>query len=213
MRQITKGREPRSLTEHRAAAYATYDNYADKDGLRDALLAEQGSLCCYCMSRIDAKRMKIEHWAAQDTHPERQLDYHNLLGACLGRQGSPREQQHCDTHKGNEALTLHPADPQRACEQVVFYRDDGRVDSHSAVVRRDLDEVLNLNVRSLRENRKAAVKGMQDVLQSKRAGGWPRAILERELRRWREPDDEGKYREYCRVVVFWLEKRLARERG
>lgn len=95
---------------------------------------------------------------------------------------------------------------------MVFYRDDGRVDSHSVAVRRDLDEVLNLNVRSLRENRKAVVKGMKDALQRKHPDGWSPAVIERELRRWREPDDGGKYREYCQVVVFWLEKRLAREK-
>ena len=210
MRQIVKEREPRSLTEHRAAAHATYENYADKDGLREALLRDQGGLCCYCMSRIDAGRMKIEHWAAQDTHPEQQIEYQNLLGACPGGQGQPRAQQHCDTRKGNEGLSIHPADPLRSCERFITYRADGTIGAELPEVWRDVEEVLNLNVRRLKENRKQVLEtALKEIV--RRAGGeWKRDALERELLRWRERDAAGMFREYCQVVVYWLEKRLAR---
>ncbi len=46
MRRIHKGAEPRSLGEHRRSG-GDYDGYAGKDELRDALLKEQGFLCCY----------------------------------------------------------------------------------------------------------------------------------------------------------------------
>ncbi|MCC7074546.1 MAG: TIGR02646 family protein, partial [Deltaproteobacteria bacterium] len=64
MRAITKGQEPRSLVEHRANAHCDYANYADKDGLRAALVRDQRGLCCYCMTRVEATGtgMKIEHW-------------------------------------------------------------------------------------------------------------------------------------------------------
>ncbi len=52
MRTILKGREPASLTEHRATPGADYDGYRDKDTLRAHLVAEQRGLCCYCLSRI-----------------------------------------------------------------------------------------------------------------------------------------------------------------
>lgn len=211
MRQIIKGREPRSLTEHRAAAHATYDNYADKGSLREALLRDQGWLCCYCMGRIDADRMKIEHWAAQETHPERQIDYQNLLGACPGNEGAPRGQQHCDTHKGSRALTIHPADTQRSCETLIVYRSDGSIDADLPEIRRDLDETLNLNVRRLKENRKAVLEALKEGMLRKHRGEWSRAALEREIRRWRDRDEGGAYRPYGQVVVFWLEKRLARQ--
>jgi len=65
VRAIQKNTEPRSLVEHRAQAHCDYANVpADtKQALRNALVAEQGSLCCYCMGRIrpDADSMKIEH--------------------------------------------------------------------------------------------------------------------------------------------------------
>ena len=86
MRTITKGDEPASLVKHRATAHADYENYPDKDTLRSHLVREQRGLCCYCLSRIrpTADTMKIEHWHSQDEFSSEQLDYSNLLGACLG---------------------------------------------------------------------------------------------------------------------------------
>jgi hypothetical protein len=52
MRAITKGREPASLTAHRRTEHCDYDNYADREGLRHALVTEQHGICCYCMARI-----------------------------------------------------------------------------------------------------------------------------------------------------------------
>ncbi len=51
--------------------------------------------------------MKIEHMRAQlGGTDERQLDWDNLLGACLGEQGSPPDEQCCDTRKGARALDV-----------------------------------------------------------------------------------------------------------
>ena len=52
MRAITKGAEPPSLTAHRQTPHCDYDNYPDKAALRQALVTEQRSICCYCMRRI-----------------------------------------------------------------------------------------------------------------------------------------------------------------
>jgi uncharacterized protein (TIGR02646 family) len=103
MRAIQKSDEPPSLTQHRASGNAyyvpDYDNYQRKDDLRDSLVAEQGAICCYCLQRIRPTQdgMKIEHWHCQRHHGDEQLDYGNLLGACLGGQGQPPDRQHCDT--------------------------------------------------------------------------------------------------------------------
>ena len=106
MRTIQKGPEPVTLTRHRQQPHADYDNYRDMDGLRAALVAEQRGVCCYCQSRIraTAEGMKVEHWQCQVHHPDRQLDYRNLLGACHGGHGRPKHEQHCDTRKSNNAL-------------------------------------------------------------------------------------------------------------
>jgi uncharacterized protein (TIGR02646 family) len=105
MKKIIKQSEPRSLVEHRSQANANYDNYPEKDDLRKSLLKEQGYICCYCMSRIKLDEMKIEHWQPQTKYISRQLDYKNLLGACMGNQGARPQNQHCDTRKGDSEIT------------------------------------------------------------------------------------------------------------
>ena len=123
MRTIQKGPEPSSLTLHRKQLHADYDNYSDKDGLRKALVAEQRGLCCYCQSRIRSTpaKMKIEHWQCQEDHPERQLDFSNLHGACLGGQCQPEREQHCDTRKGNNSLCFSVSDTTRPIERKIQF--------------------------------------------------------------------------------------------
>lgn len=69
MKQINKNQEPQSLQEHRLKWFADYDNYLQKEELRESLLKEQGHICCYCMQRIKKDKMKIEHWRSQDEYP------------------------------------------------------------------------------------------------------------------------------------------------
>ncbi len=108
MKHITKANETISLVEHRVKEFASYDNMpADtKDKLREALLAEQGHVCCYCMKRIYADDMKIEHWRSQKIYPELSLSYKNMLGACNGNEGKPKHLQCCDTYKGDTKNSL-----------------------------------------------------------------------------------------------------------
>ena len=110
---IQKGKEPPSLREYRSDPFATYEGYPAKDDLRQALAREQGHICCYCMGRIspNADEMKIEHWAPQSSNASLQLAYSNLLGACRGGEGRTRSKQHCDTHKGEEAIDIDPTKP------------------------------------------------------------------------------------------------------
>lgn len=210
MRTIRKGVEPASLTQHRCAPHADYDNYSDKDALREALAAEQRGLCCYCLSRIrpEASRMKIEHWHCQANHPNEQLDYANLLGACLGNEGQPRNQQHCDTRKGNEELSRNPANPRHEVDNLVRFRGDGRITSHDPVFDDELNRVLNLNVAFLRNNRKSTLDAFHAFIGKR--GELHRSTLERLLREWNGDSHGGELREYCQVIVFWLRKRLAR---
>lgn len=113
MRTIIKGPEPHSLAEYRHTPGASFDDYPDKPALRISLVAEQRGLCCYCLQRIQPQigAMKIEHWhsRAPGRYPAEQLDYSNLLGACMGNQGQPWDHQHCDTRKGDRDFSRNPA--------------------------------------------------------------------------------------------------------
>lgn len=210
MRYIHKGHEPASLRDHRRAG-GDYSTYTATDDLRAALLLEQGSLCCYCMQSIGLRRMKIEHWASQSEHPEKQLDYHNLFGACLGEEGQPPERQHCDTHKGKLDITVHPADSKRRCDHVVRYRFNGEVYSKDENVQRDLDKALNLNTTELMRRRKGALTGLSQRLANEKKGKWPPELVKREIEIWQSRDDEGNFREFCQVIIYYLQKKLPTE--
>lgn len=211
MRAIIKGPEPASLTAHRQTPHCDYDNYADKGGLRRALATEQRGICCYCMGRIrnGALTMKIEHWRCQSGHPAEQLNYQNLLGACLGGDGQPPALQHCDTRKDDRDLRWNPADPAHHIETRLRYELDGSIRSDDAVFDMQLNEVLNLNLPILRNSR----KGVLDAVlgwwrEEKRYGPVPRARFKRE--RDRRVGRDGEIEPFCQVAVWWLDQRLSR---
>ncbi len=209
MRAILKGPEPRSLIEHRTQEHADYDNYAEKDDLRRALVEEQRGLCCYCMRRIrpDSEHMKIEHWRSQEDHPEEALKFHNnLLGACLGGQGQPHKEQHCDTRKGWSSLSRNPAEPAHRIEDVIRYLPDGTISSTDAALDEELDQVLNLNMPILINNRKAALDAFKITLRN--PDFRPRG-LQHQIALW-SGAQPAQLEEYAGVIVYWLRKRLSR---
>lgn len=206
MRTIQKGPEPATLTQHRQQPHADYDNYAGKAALRQALVAEQRGLCCYCQSRIQAtpEGMKIEHWQCQADHPGRQLDYNNLLGACLGGHGRPEREQHCDTRKGNNGLCFSVSDPAHPIERQIRFRGDGTITADDSDIAEAINAVLNLNLPRLVSNRKAVLAAFQQSLRDGR-----HVDPSRELPRW-DGSAPGALPEFAQVVVYWLRKKQAR---
>jgi len=212
MRRIVKGKELDTLTRHRLTSHANYDNYPDKESLRRFLVNEQRGLCCYCLRRIrpEAGAMKIEHFRSQRKYPLEQLIYRNILGACMGNEGQPRSDQHCDTRKGEDDLSLNPADPVRSIENLVRFEGDGTINSPDVQFDRELNEVLNLNVAFLKNSRKAALDGF--IMLVTRRAEFSRTTLEKWLADWSGESHSNNLRPYCQVVIYWLRKRLARIR-
>ena len=211
MRTIAKGPEPHSLTKYRLTPGASYAGYPDKDGLRRLLVNEQRGLCCYCLRRIRPQygTMKIEHWHSQapTRYPAEQLIYSNLLGACLGNEGQPSDHQHCDTRKGDRDFSRNPASPMPRVEDLVRFKGDGRIVSDNLAFSAELNDVLNLNEAFLKNSRKAVLDAFTSELGKRHL---PRATLLKWARDWNGETDTGELREFCQVVVYWLQKRLAR---
>lgn len=203
MRTIQKGPEPDTLTQHRQQPHANYANYADKAALRQALVAEQRGLCCYCQSRIRAtpEGMKIEHWQCQAEHPGRQLDYSNLLGACLGGHGRPEREQHCDTRKGNNGLCFSVCDPAHPIERKIRFLGSGEITSDDEMVRKAINEVLNLNRSRLKENRKSALTGFLQGL------GNAKLDHARELSKW-DGSLATELPPFSQIIAHYLLKKL-----
>ncbi|MEX1367326.1 MAG: retron system putative HNH endonuclease [Nannocystaceae bacterium] len=214
MRTIRKGKEPAAWARFRATPDARFGSTdAPKEELRRALVAEQHGLCCYCMGRIRPRpdEMKIEHWSAQSEHPEQQLDYGNLLGACPGGRGHRPRDQHCDTAKGNRELHINPADPRSDCTPRFSYLRTGEV-RPSADDRRVAEDIttLNLNVARLRAGRRERIASvLHEVVRSKRSRS--KHELERMAARFEQPDELGNLEPFCQAAIFWL-RRQARQR-
>ena len=210
MRSIRKGREPASLTTHRESG-GTYGDFRDKQELREALVADQRGLCCYCMGQIraDGASMKIEHWRSQRRYKPLQLDYGNLLGACRGGHGEKPCRQHCDTKKGKRDLVWNPADPGRRIEARVGYRLDGTIYSYDETFDRQIEEVLNLNISFLKANRMVVLDSVFKWWRKERGrvrGPVPAQRLRQ--KRTEHVGGAGDLAPYCQVAAWWLDRKL-----
>ena len=213
MRAIVKGPEPPSLTAHRQKPSCNYGNYGNKDVLRRALVTEQRGLCCYCMVRIpdDSRAMKIEHWHCRSRYPGEQLVYRNLLGACLGAKGRPPHLQHCDTRKGDQDLMWNPADPDHHIDTRIRYEADGYIRSDEQAFDSQINQVLNLNLPFLKNNRQRRLKAIIKWWRGEKArlrGPVPRSRFERE--RDRRIGGTDPLESYCQIAVWWLDQRLTK---
>lgn len=213
MRTIQKGREPKLLETYRQRGGATFDTLPTnvKEKIQEQLVAEQRGLCCYCQSRIRTawNGMKIEHWQSQspNKYPQRQLDYSNLLGACLGGQRhgekSPKEHHHCDTLKGDDDLCFSVCDQAHLIERQIRFLGNGEITSDDDAIKTAINEILNLNLGQLVSNRKAVLDAFKERL------GRGKLDATRELQKW-DGSQPGDLPEYAQVMVFWLEKKIAR---
>lgn len=209
MRTIPKGAEPASLAQHRSGG-GDYESYRDKDALRTCLVKEQRGLCCYCLSRIRAMpgAMKVEHWHCQAHHKAEELDYSNLLAACMGNEGKAHAGQHCDTWKGDRGLSRNPANPLHRVEDLIRFEGDGHMRSDDPGFNAELNDVLNLNLPFLKRNRKAALEAFLATLAKR--GPLARITLQNWLDHWNGDTGAGQLEPFCQVVVYWLRKRLKR---
>lgn len=214
MRGIIKGKEPRSLIKHRASEYCTYDNYAEKEALRSALVRDQRGLCCYCMSRVavSGARMKVEHWRCQSRYDQYELTYWNLLAACRGGEGQPVTGQHCDTRKGDADLKFNPAEAEHHIERRIRFELDGSIASTDPEFDKQINVVLGLNLAFLKNRRKAILDAIMEWYRSEKArlgGPLPRRQIERE-RSKRAGTGTCQLAPMDPVAVWWLDQRLAK---
>lgn len=203
MRKIKKSSEPKEWTEYRLTSGAVYQR---KPQLAESLLQEQGYLCAYCMRRIpvsdknSSEDTRIDHILSQDNNPDRTLDYSNMAICCPGAINSSF---HCDKSKGSANITFdlyHDA----FFETLSYKSQDGAICSSNAVYNDEINRLLNLNNPLLKANRLSAWNGVKKYLVK---GHWSLAKINEQLKNWESKDHEGKYKEYCGIVLFYLQKK------
>ncbi|MBP6825227.1 MAG: TIGR02646 family protein [Saprospiraceae bacterium] len=153
--------------------------YYSKNELREALLLEQGHLCCYCQRRIENEpNMVIEHLFPRNGIDKAQgqakmFEYDNLLAACDGGALDNRNRpsripsypQYCDKSKNEDIIPLSPLQPD--IENKLAYRQIG-LDEVGIIpfIETDMDadlvinDRLNLNVPKLKNLRGKAISGL-----------------------------------------------------
>lgn len=146
--------------------YKTYDDLSKdkanapniKKDLKEILIKEQGGICAYCMVGINAEKSTIEHYIPRNGingNPSLSLKYKNMFAVCANSRGMNKADQHCDVSKGHNLLSIDPRDEWHIAQ--VRYKSDGSIYSDNPLFHKNLNEVLNLNITVLKDNRKSAL--------------------------------------------------------
>lgn len=128
-----------------------------KTDLKNALIAEQKHLCCYCERRIFDSNSHIEHFKPKGNplYQHLELDYNNLHASCI-KYLSKGDEPQCG-HKKGDVFTntlLSPLEPD--CSSHFWYTMDGVI--HYMDIRgKEAIDVYNLNSAVLVKQRKALI--------------------------------------------------------
>lgn len=208
MIKIDKGKEPNSWTRHRLTPGARYEA---TDELRNSLLSDQGYICAYCMRRIPVsdkgcdETSRIEHVRPQSLLTEEQaMDYNNMVICCPGAISSTADKScHCDRHKKETEISISPFNQNQI--DTITYKGDGTITSSDKNIEKDLNNTLNLNIPLLKANRKAV---RDSLIMSFGKQQLKKGDFEKILKIYSSKDKEGRRKEYCGVVISYINKKL-----
>ena len=159
--------------------------------------------------------MEIEHNKPQGDNPDLQLDYKNLIGSCSGNRGQGKKNLHCNARKGdyegkhrNYTMNLNPVDSNNNCENYIKYSSTGKIFSDDETINHELNEILNLNLQTLKDNRRTKLLTVINALNKNFPNKtWSKEAIKKKLEELSSKDAEGKYTEY-EYIVWYLSKRL-----
>jgi hypothetical protein len=184
-------------------------SYAPSNDLRNALLAEQGYICAFCMRTIPLSKKdpsenetsKIAHLVSRANDPARWGDYANMVACCPGNING---QAHCD--KSQESLDVTMPMFNIQLQNSITYRSHtGEISSSNAGWDAQIKTMLNLNNSLLKLNRIEALKGIRQTLETKKM---TRAKIVQKIEKWSSIDSDGKLKPYCGMVIWYLQKKL-----
>lgn len=173
MKYIRKGEEPEEFTNWKNLEnddwQPNWDNNfqaPQKSIVHQALLGEQGFICCYCGMRITRETSHIEHLKPRSIYPNLALDYTNLMASCQGEsEVPPPHPVHCGHKKFDwydEQLMVSPL--KANCEDFFRYLGSGDMlsieDSDKQAAAETTIEKLGLNISKLTRMRREAIDGI-----------------------------------------------------
>ena len=185
----------------------------DSDGierrrkLREALIKEQGKICCYCMRRISNNSAHIEHFYPQESYQDRDLLYENMFASCNGEATPILEDEHCGHRKNNwfRDDMLSPTDIE--VEKVFKYSANGKISAvrnrTSSNVAQDMIHNLGLDSFHLERDRKQAIQASEVFDEEDYTDDEIRSFIE-----YYSNKNNDEYEPYCKAIVDCLEEML-----
>ncbi len=195
--------------------------------VKQALLEEQGFICCYCQCALEGNIFSrdtwapalFEHFVSMFEDATLMFEYDNLLACCHGGRDRaetfeddellPVQPKWCENAKGKQSLTLNPC--QQDCENHFQYQiSDITAESLQIIIEGttplgvETVKKLNLNVAPLRNMRGAVVSNLlfddYGNLISIEEGKKLLAFFEEEIK-----DRNNKmFRPFCLVIIHLL---------
>lgn len=202
MKNINKGVEPSKFTQWKvqnpAANYDALHLAPDvKNSVKQALIAEQFSLCCYCENEIANNKSSchIEHLKPRKATPALQLSYTNMLASCEADGHSA----HCGHQKKNNSIPIHPLTA-NSVENFRFAMD-GQVLPNPANNQAAIETIKTLRLDNVRLNNfRAAALSVLDSIE-------PSAV--EEIAAWRNLYTQpinGKLPAFCSAMLYQLDQ-------
>ncbi len=174
---------------------------------KQAILRDQGFICCYCGQLIKESTCIVEHVLPKSKYRHLAGEYENLLLSCKPTQEEENERKkaggnkknnikywHCDKLKDNEELNYTPL--QKDCASHFIYLDNGEVKGDDMLADADI-KTLGLNCNYLKRRRYSAILGAMfddsDVLLSnEELEQYATLVMNRKL--------DGSFIEFCFVI-------------
>ncbi|HEY9600313.1 MAG TPA: retron system putative HNH endonuclease [Allocoleopsis sp.] len=220
MRYIKKGEQPESFVAWKHLENddwkPTWNNFSDdrnnpdrkpKTDVHNALLQEQGYLCCYCGRRITKETSHIEHLRPRKLYPKLALEYNNLLASCQGESEEPPPVPiHCGHKKKDwydEQLMVSPLAAN--CTEFFRYTDDGQIlavdTPNNKIAAQETIDRLDLNISKLIAMRRAAIEDILDFIDA-----LTDEDIEKLIQGFEQVDVDGQYEEFCFAIAFLLKQ-------
>ena len=184
---IQKGSEPTALVkwkkQHPNGTYTNLDSKT-KRTLRNALLQEQGFICCFCgkaIGEVDLALSQIKqkpvyknqehnisnaHIIPQSVDNTKTLDYNNICASCDTRKSNNNE-FHCDHKQGDSCIPISPL--QVDCLSFFSFNFDGTIEANQQKKvddqqkANDTIKILGLNDKSLNLEREIRLNMFQSL--------------------------------------------------
>ncbi|MEH2209323.1 MULTISPECIES: retron system putative HNH endonuclease [unclassified Nostoc] len=176
-----------------------------KNDVFEALLCEQGYICCYCGASITRNECHIEHLKPKSIYPQLTYEYANLMVSCQGEdEKQPRVPVHCGHRKDNwydEHLMVSPLEI--TCTDFFKYPASGEIQPTDEPAKKAAAETtienLALNISKLQNMRRLAIDAALLA-----TDGLTEAEIQLLAQGYEKLDANGQYTPFCAAISYFF---------